>query len=215
MFKSGYIAIIGQPNVGKSTLLNVLLGQKIAAVTPKPQTTRHRILGIKHLPQGQILFLDTPGIHHPHKSLNEYMMEVTRTSLSDADIFLFLIEAADSLSPEDEEIFKSLAPYKKPILLVINKSDRSHPAAITHLAKRCQQQWNPVRIVSISAKTEKGIQEVETEILKRLPEGPAYFPEDQVTDQTERFLAAEIIREKVMELTREEIPYSVTVQVEA
>ena len=215
MFKSGYIAIIGRPNVGKSTLLNALLGQKIAAVSSKPQTTRHRILGIKHLPDSQLLFLDTPGIHKPHRSLNEYMVEVARSVLDDADVFLFMIEPGDEVSKEDREIYRMIQSKKKPILLVINKTDKTYKQRLLPLIEKCQELFHPDAIIPASAVSGDGLAAMESEILKRLPTGPPYYPSDQMTDQNERFLVAEIIREKVMELTKEEVPYSVTVQIEA
>ncbi len=212
MFKSGYIAIIGRPNVGKSTLLNKLLGQKVAAVSPKPQTTRHRILGVKHLPEAQLLFLDTPGIHKPHKSLNEQMMEMAQAAIHDADLFLFMVESA--LLETDREIYRQILSKKKPILLLINKVDKSGSLALIPFMEQCQSAFHPEAIIPISALSGAGCDIVETEILKRLPEGPAYFPEDQVTDQTERLIASEVVREKVMGLTQKEVPYSVTVQTE-
>jgi GTP-binding protein Era len=215
VFKSGYIAIIGRPNVGKSTLLNALLGQKIAAVCSKPQTTRHRILGIKHLPEGQLLFLDTPGIHKPHRSLNEYMVAVARSTFDDADLFLFLMEPGDEISGDDQEIYRMIRQKGKPILVVIGKADKTYKQKLLPLIERCHEIFRPEEVIPVSATTGDGLALIEAEILKRLPEGPPYFPPDQVTDQTERFLVAEIIREKVMELTKEEVPYSVTVQIEA
>lgn len=215
MFRSGYVAIIGRPNVGKSTLLNAFLGQKLAVVTPKPQTTRHRILGIKNLADAQLLFLDTPGIHKPHKSLNAYMMDVARAALDDADLFLFLIEPSSHPSGEDREIFRTILLKKKPIVVAINKIDGANHKMLLPFTEQCVREFKPAVIVPISALTGKGITEIEAEIIKKLPEGPAYYPEDQITDQTERFLACEIIREKIMELTRQEIPYSVAVIVEA
>src|SRR3989338_10757473 len=215
MFKSGYVAIVGRPNVGKSTLLNAFLGQKIAVVTSKPQTTRPRILGIKNLPGAQFLFLDTPGIHKPHKSLNAYMMDVAHAALDDADVFLFLIEPSSHLRTEDREIFQMITFKKKPIIVAINKVDGADHTMLLPFTDQCAHELKPAVIIPISALHGKGISDIESEIIKRLPEGPAYYPEDQVTDQTERFLACEIIREKIMELTREEIPYSVAVIIEA
>jgi GTP-binding protein Era len=214
LFKSGYIAIIGRPNVGKSTLLNALLGQKIAAVCTKPQTTRHKILGIKHLPQGQLLFLDTPGIHKPHRSLNEYMVEVARSTFEDADLFLFVIEPADEISHEDQGIYKMIQGRNKPILVVINKIDKTYKDSLLPLIQKCVTIFHPDEVIPASAVSEDGLASIEEAIVKRLPEGPAYYPSDQVTNQTERFLVSEIIREKVMELTKEEVPYSVTVLIE-
>lgn len=215
MFKSGYIAIIGRPNVGKSTLLNALLGQKISAVSPKPQTTRHRILGIKHLPGGQLLFLDTPGIHKPHRSLNEYMVEVAHSTFKDADLFLFVLEPGDEISTEDQEIYERIRAKKKPVLVVINKIDKVPESRLLPFIQRWTGQLKPTSVIRVSATLGVGLAQLEEAVLKNLPEGPAYYPSDQVTDLTERFLVSEIIREKVMELTREEIPYAITVQVEA
>lgn len=213
MFKSGYVAILGRPNVGKSTLLNSFLGQKLAAVTPKPQTTRHRILGILHRPDAQLLFLDTPGIHKPHKSLNEYMVEIARATFDDADLFLLLVEP-EAASEEEIDLLKSLQSRGKPILLLINKLDAVDRRRLLPLIASWTAQ-GVEDVIPISAKTGDGLPAVVEEIVKRLPEGPSYYPEDQITDQTERFLVSEIIREKVMELTLKEVPYSVTVQIES
>lgn len=213
MFKSGYIAIIGRPNVGKSTLLNAFLGQKIAAVSPKPQMTRGKILGIKTLSEAQLLFLDTPGIHKPHRSLNEYMMEVARESLNDADVFVLLIEP--SLRDDDREIHRMLSAKNKPVIVAINKIDRVDRRALLPLMDTCLKEWKVKAVVPISATKGDGLDRLEGEILKNLPEGSPYFPEDQVTDRTERFLVCEIIREKIMDLTREEVPYSTAVVIEA
>ncbi len=215
MFKSGYIAIVGRPNVGKSTLLNAILGQKIAAVTAKPQTTRQPILGIKTLPEAQLLFLDLPGIHSPHKSLNEYMMEMARTALDDADCFLFMIEPTDRISDEDQEIFRMIAVRGKPIIVVVNKADRVSRDKLLACGETCRQLFSPEAVIFCSAVVGAGLVELQEATCESLSEGPQFFPEDQVTDQTERFLASEIIREKVTELTREEVPYSIAVRIES
>ncbi len=215
MYKSGYIALIGRPNVGKSTLMNALLGQKIAAVSSKPQTTRHKILGIKTLPQAQMLFLDTPGIHRPHKSLNEYMMEISRAALDDADVFLLVVEPSERVLSGDREVFQMVLPKKKPVILIINKVDKVDKKELLPLIEDYQKEFQPAAIVPISASKKRGLADVEKEILNFLSEGTPFYPEDQLTDQTERFLASEIVREKIMEHTREELPYAVTVVIES
>ena len=216
-YKCGYVAIIGQPNVGKSTLLNALIGQKLAGVSSKPQMTRHRILGIKTTPEAQILFLDTPGIHKPHRSLNEYMMEVAHMVLSDADVFLFMIEPSKELGQlhsTDKEIYELLKKNGKPVILIINKADRVAKDHLLPLLETCQKTWDIPVMIPISATQKNGLDRVETEILKYLPENPAFYPQDQASDQNDRFLVGEVIREKIMELTLEEVPYSVTIDVE-
>lgn len=216
-YKCGYIAIIGQPNVGKSTLINALIGQKLAGVSSKPQMTRHRILGIKTTSDAQMLFLDTPGIHKPHRSLNEYMMEVAHMVLSDADVFLFMIEPSKvlgSLHSTDKEIYELLKKNGKPVILLINKADRIPKDHLLPLLETCQQTWNIPVMIPISATQKNGLDRVEAEILKYLPENPAFYPADQASDQNDRFLVGEVIREKIMELTLEEVPYSVTIDVE-
>ena len=214
MFRSGYVAIVGSPNVGKSTLLNAILDQKIAAVSPKPQTTRHRILGIKTTDQAQILFLDTPGIHKPHRSLNEYMMEIAHATFDDADLFLFVLEPFRNPSETEKEIYEKLLSKNKPILLVVNKAEQVKPEQLGLVVQKCRELFQATALVSISALNRIGLVELERVIVPLLPEGPPYYPADQVTDQTERVLVAETIREKIMELTRQEVPYSVAVLIE-
>jgi GTP-binding protein Era len=214
MFKSGYIAIVGQPNVGKSTLLNALLGQKLAAVSPKPQMTRHRILGIKNVPEAQMLFLDSPGIHMPHRSLNEYMIEEAYSVLNDADVILMMTEPNKQLTDDDRKIYDKAKKNGKPILFLINKVDHADQRNILPYMDQVMRELSPASVIPISAIAGHGLNHVEAEILKHLPEGPVYFPEDQVTDRSERFFASEVIREKIMALTREEVPYSVTVLIE-
>ena len=218
MPKSGFVAIIGCPNVGKSTLLNAFLKQKIAAVSPKPQTTRHRILGISHFksPQeGQILFLDTPGIHRPHKSLNEYMMEIARESLSDADLVLFLIEPKGPLSKMDKEIYGSILKVGKPVAVLINKIDQVAKLSLLALMDEVLKTFKPDVVIPVSAQNQISLEAVESWIQEKLPEGPLYYPKDQVTDQSERFLVSESIREKLMRSTKKEIPYAVTVLIDS
>ncbi len=215
MSKSGFIAILGRPNVGKSTLMNALLGQKIAAVSPKPQTTRHKILGIKTVGSDQMLFLDTPGIHRPHKTLNAYMMEVAKAALDAADVFVFVLEPTPHLLNVDREVFQLIADKGKPVVVAVNKVDQVDKKALLPLIDECTKELKPKTVVPICASKAKGVDLLEKELLKYLPDGPLFYPEDQVTDQTERFLAAEIIREKIMSLTKQELPYAVTVLIEA
>jgi GTP-binding protein Era len=215
MHKSGYIAIIGRPNVGKSTLLNALLGQKLAAVSPKPQMTREKILGIKTLPNAQLLFLDTPGLHKPHRSLNEYMVEAAREGLGDADLVLVLVEPRSPVSREDQDILRSVKERGKPLVVAINKIDTVDRRVLLPLMDALLKEFGAQAVVPVSALSASGLDRLEAELLDRLPEGPVYFPEDQVTDRSERFLAAEIIREKVMDLLREEVPYSTAVVIES
>jgi GTP-binding protein Era len=215
MHKSGYIAIIGRPNVGKSTLLNALLGQKLAAVSPKPQMTREKILGIKTLSNAQLLFLDTPGLHKPHRSLNEHMVEAAREGLGDADLVLVLVEPRNPVSREDQDILRSVKERGKPLVVAINKIDTVDRRSLLPLMDSLLKEFGAQAVVPVSALSSSGLDRLEAELLDRLPEGPVYFPEDQVTDRSERFLAAEVIREKVMDLLREEVPYSTAVVIES
>lgn len=215
MHKSGYIAIVGQPNVGKSTLLNALLGQKLAAVSAKPQMTREKILGIKTIPGAQMMFLDTPGIHRPRKSLNKTMVEAARESFHDADLLVILIAPDASLGREDTEVLKLAREHGKPLIVAINKIDTVDRRQLLPLIDRCLKEFGASVVIPISAKLASGLDRLEAEILERLPEGPVYFPEDQVTDRSERFLVEEIVREKIMELTRQEVPYGTAVMVES
>jgi GTP-binding protein Era len=213
-FRSGYIGIIGRPNVGKSTLLNQLLQYKLAIISPKPQTTRNRILGIKTLPNAQMIFVDTPGIHQASGLFNQYMVREALRALKDVDIVLMMIEADGSSRREDLFIIENLKETKSPVLLLINKIDLVKKANLLLLIDEYRNLYPFEEIIPISALTGDGLDIVEREIINRLPPGPKYFPEDQITDLPQRFLAAEIIREKVYHFCGEEIPYSVAVVVE-
>ncbi|HEX5038226.1 MAG TPA: GTPase Era [bacterium] len=221
MHKSGYIAIVGQPNVGKSTLLNALLGQKLAAVSAKPQMTREKILGIKTIPGAQMMFLDTPGIHRPRKSLNKTMVEAARESFHDADVLVVMIDpqvGAHGHAPlqgDDAEVLRLAREHGKPLIVAINKIDTVDRRQLLPLIDRCLKEFGASVVIPISAKLASGLDRLEAEILERLPEGPVYFPEDQVTDRSERFLVEEIVREKIMDLTRQEVPYGTAVMVES
>ncbi|HHJ63607.1 MAG TPA: GTPase Era [Aquifex aeolicus] len=217
--KTGYIAIVGKPNVGKSTLLNNLIGRKISIVTPKPGTTRIRVLGVKNIPEtAQMVFLDTPGIYRPKgaDALGRAMVEMAKRSLEDADLILFMIDAQEGWRPRDEEVFQNyIRPLtdKKPVILVINKIDRIGPAKnVLPLIEEIHRKHPEFReIVPISALKGANLDELEKVILRYLPEGEPLFPEDMITDLPLRLLAAEIVREKVMLLTREEVPTAVAV----
>jgi GTP-binding protein Era len=213
-FRSGFVSLIGRPNVGKSTLLNLLLGQKIAIISPKPQTTRNRILGVKNLPAGQIIFLDTPGIHRSGNLLNQSMVRAALATLQEVDVVCLLIEANDPDHEENDWIVENLQKVRKPVFLAINKIDLVPKGNLLSIMERFSQKRPFEQIVPISAVLGDGVDILVRELLKILPEGPRLFPEDMVTDLPERFLAAELIREKVFQLTREEIPYATAVVIE-
>lgn len=213
-YRSGYIAIVGRPNVGKSTLLNKLLGYKVAITSPKPQTTRNRILGIKTVPGAQMLFVDTPGIHKAERPLNRYMTQEAMRALSDVDVILLLIEADGSSSEDDSYIIENLRETKTPVLLVINKIDSVPKPSLLSLMDRYATLYPFQALIPASALTGDGLDILEKKIIRLLPLGPQYFPEDQVTDVPERFLASELVREKVFNMCGEEIPYAVAVVVE-
>jgi len=213
-FKSGFVSLIGRPNAGKSTLLNFLLGEKIAIISPKPQTTRNRILGIKNLPAGQIVFLDTPGIHRSRTGLNQAMVKVARATLQEVDVVCFLIEADRPGNDENDLILEDLKRVIKPVILIINKIDLVARGTLLPIMERYSQLRSFEQIIPISALRGDGVDVLVAELVKILPEGPKFFPEDMITDLPERFLVAEFIREKVIQLTRDEIPHSTAVEVE-
>jgi len=213
-FKSGFISIVGRPNVGKSTLFNRLLGDKIAIVAEKPQTTRNRILGIKNVEGGQLIFLDTPGIHQGRSELNQRMVRTAIASGRDADILLFLIEATSPLLEKDQQMIESLRGSSGIPFLVINKIDLVKRKNLLPIMDQYQKLHPFKEIIPLSATTGDGIDILLDEILKVLPESPPYYPEDMVTDQTERFWVSEIIREKVIHQSYQEIPYSTAVTIE-
>lgn len=214
-FKSGFVAIVGRPNVGKSTLLNRILGQKIAITSNKPQTTRNRILGIHNFPGGQALFVDTPGIHKPKGKLNRYMVDQAVGACSDVDLILFLVEADDKPGGGDEYILKLLERVKAPVCLVINKIDRVEPPSLLQLIEAYAARFDFKEVVPISALKGDGVEQLLGAIEPYLPQGPQYYPADILTDQPERVIVAEMVREKVMRRTSEEIPYGVAVRVES
>ena len=214
-FRSGFVAIVGRPNVGKSTLLNHVLGQKIAITTAKPQTTRNRILGIHTLPAGQILFLDTPGIHRGKSRLNRYMVDQAFAACGDVDLVLLLVEADDPVGGGDDYILEQLARGRSPVALVINKIDKVRSEELLPLIDAYRSRFDFKAIVPVSALNGDGLERLVEVVLGELPEGPAYYPEDMVTDLPERFIVAEMIREQVLNRLRDEVPYGVAVEVES
>jgi len=213
-FKSGFVAIIGRPNVGKSTLLNHILGEKISIVTDKPQTTRNRILGVHHLPESQIVFLDTPGIHQARGGLNRRMVQTALASLKEIDLIFYLVEPDLSHGTNDSLIAPHLEKVKTPKILIVNKIDLLYRDRIIPLLHAYNRDGFYSEVIPVSAKTGENVDRLLDLTQSFLPEGKPFFPEDVVTDQPLRFLAAEIIREKVIDLTREEVPYVVAVEIE-
>lgn len=211
--RAGYVSIIGNPNAGKSTLLNALIGESLSIITPKAQTTRHRILGILNGPQYQIVFSDTPGMVHPHYKLQESMLEAVSDSLSDADVFLLISDRGEDFKNTD--IIEKVKQSGKPVLVLVNKIDLSDQAATTKKLQELQTTWPQAEVLPVSALHQFNLQAVLDRILSHLPEHPAYFPEDDLSDRNMRFFVSEIIREKLLLYYQKEIPYSVEVVVES
>jgi len=213
---SGFVSILGRTNSGKSTLLNALVGSKVAIVTAKPQTTRALVQGVLTLPNAQAVFLDTPGIHAPDTLLNRRMMESIRAALDERDLLLFLADASRPFSEADEEAVRLIAKTSAPVFLVLNKVDRvKEKAHLLPLIERYKAVHDFAEYFPVSALRRTGLDELRAAVLARLPEGPAYFPENYLTDQPERFLAAELVREKILSHTSEEVPHSVAVLVDS
>jgi GTP-binding protein Era len=206
-FKSGFVAVVGRPNAGKSTLVNALVESLVSIVTPVPQTTRNRILGIAHRPGAQVIFMDTPGVHKPLSRLNEQMMNYVRQALAERDLALLIVDASEKFGRGDEFVVNLLKEYAPRTILALNKVDRVHKPALLPLIDRYSKLYDFEEIFPISATHGDGLEGLLAAIVARLPEGPAYFPDDQYTDQPERFLASEIIREKVIRHTKQEMPY--------
>ena len=212
-FKSGYASIVGRPNVGKSTLLNRLVAQKVAATSNRPQTTRNKITGVLHLPDAQIILVDTPGIHSSKRALNEMMVQASLSTYADVDLILVLIDAVEGFRDEDGFVLKSMQHTTAPKILVINKIDLVEKPKLLSLIAEAHDKSVFKEIIPVSALKDDGIEPLKELIIGYLPEGPEYFPKDMITDCTENFLLAEIIREKVLSLTRLEVPHSVAVVV--
>ncbi len=213
-FRSGYIAIVGRPNVGKSTLLNHLLGEKVAIVSPRPQTTRNRITGIRTSTTSQMVFLDTPGIHHARSLMNRRMVDVALQTLHEVNGVLWLLDVHGRISAEDERIAETLGGVKAPVFILLNKIDLVSKGKLLPLIQRCSEMLPGKEILPISALKGENLPLLLELIESALPEGPKFFPEGEFTDQSERFMVSEFIREKVFLLTREEIPYGVGVTID-
>ena len=209
-FHSGFVTIVGRPNVGKSTLMNALIKEKIAIVSPKPQTTRSRIMGILTAPEYQLVFLDTPGIHQPRTQLGEYMMKAVRDAMDGMDCLLMLVDVTD-FGDRDLAIAKEMAGKKCPSVLALNKIDLVSRESLLEIIARFGD-LGFAEIVPISAKTGDGLDALTEQLVRHLPEGPHYFPDDMITDQPERLLCAEIIREKALEHLRDEVPHGIGVE---
>jgi GTP-binding protein Era len=212
--RAGFVAILGRPNAGKSTLLNRLVGQKIAIVTAKPQTTRNRIQGIVTRPEGQIVFIDTPGLHEAETALGRQMMQEVAAALEGIDVLLLMVDASRALPQADELLLERAKRFRGMTILALNKIDRVDKSKLLPLIDVFQKAFPFSAIVPISALKGSGCDELLGEILRLLPEGEPYFPKDQVTDQPERFLAAEIVREKAIQVMYHEVPYALAVFVE-
>lgn len=212
--RSGFVALIGRPNVGKSTLMNSLIGEKVAIMSNKPQTTRNKIRGILTNDQGQVIFLDTPGIHKPHSKLGEQLVKMAQNTFQEVDLILFLVDAYEGLGAGDRYIIQHLKRVQTPVFLVVNKIDRVHPDDLLPFIDSYRSLYSFEEVVPVSAFKGNNISTLLRLIMQYLPEGPMYYPSDQVTDHPEQFIVAEIIREKILHLTREEIPHSVAVIIE-
>ena len=214
-FRSGFVAVLGRPNAGKSTFVNRLVGQKVAIVTSRPQTTRNRILGLINRPEAQVVLIDTPGIHRASTALGRQMMAEVTQALEGIDILAVMIDASSGLAAGDRLSFEHAKQFRGPVFLLLNKIDCIAKPALLPLIEACSKEFASTEIIPISALTGDGVELALERLIAQLAEGEPYFPTDQVTDQPERFLAAEIIREKVMTTTKQEVPHAVAVRVES
>ena len=219
-FRSGFVSIIGRPNAGKSTLLNALVGEKIAIVTHKPQTTRHRIQGFvnvkggKGRPPGQIVFIDTPGVHKPDSPLGSRMMREVNSALEERDVVLLIVDVMQPFGRGDQFVLDLLKAVEAPVILLLNKIDAIPKPGLLEIMERYSKLRNFAEIIPISATRSEGLDELIDAVIKRVPEGPRYFEKDQITDQPERVLVGEIIRERVLIETGQEVPYATAVKIE-
>lgn len=213
-YKSGFIAIIGRPNVGKSTFMNKVIGQKIAIMSDKPQTTRNKIQGVLTQHDAQFIFIDTPGIHKPKHRLGDFMVKIAENTLNEVDAVLFMINADEGYGRGDQFIIDRLQKVKSPVFLVVNKIDLVHPDKLLPLIELYKDKYDFEEIIPISALQGNNVNRLLDVLKEHLPEGPQFYPADQVTDHPERFIISELIREKVLHLTREEVPHSIAVVIE-
>lgn len=212
--KSGFVSFIGRPNAGKSTLLNRLVGEKVAIVSDKPQTTRNRILGVKNYEDAQVIFLDTPGIHRPLHRMNVRMVDAARDTISEVDIVGLVVDVNEKLGGGDRYVLDMVKDLHKPVFLILNKIDLIKKPKLLPIMEEFSRQGTFEEIIPVSAETGLNVDRLERTIIDRLPEGPALYPPDYLTDQPERFMASEIVREKVLQFTHAEIPFSSAVIVD-
>ena len=210
-FKSGFISIIGRPNVGKSTFLNHVIGQKIAIMSDKPQTTRNKVQGVLTTNDTQFIFIDTPGIHKPKNKLGDFMMNVAQNTFKEVDLILFMVNAEEGYGRGEEFIIEKFQNIDTPIFLIINKIDQIHPDQLFTIIDSYKDKYPFKEIIPISALQGNNVERLLEQIKLYLPQGPQYYPADQVTDHPERFIVSELVREKALHLTREEIPHSLAV----
>ena len=213
-YKSGFVSVIGRPNVGKSTQINSLIGQKIAIMSDKPQTTRNKILCVLTQDDAQILFIDTPGIHKPKHKLGEYMVKAAENTLKEVDVILFVVDATENIGAGELYIMERLQSTQAPVILVVNKVDQINKQQVLPVISRYSDKLNFVGAIPISAKEKTNLDQLVEEIKKYLEEGPQYYPSDMITDQPERLVIGELIREKALHLTKEEIPHAIAVDIE-
>ncbi|WP_136606544.1 GTPase Era [Paenibacillus dokdonensis] len=213
-YKSGFVAIVGRPNVGKSTLMNQVIGQKIAIMSDKPQTTRNKIHGVYTTDHNQIVFLDTPGIHKRQSKLGDFMNKTALNTLKEVEAVLFLADTSEGFGGGDRFIIEQLKDIKTPVILVLNKIDKVEPEALLPMIEQYSKLHPFAEIVPISALNGNNVNTLLQQVEKYLPEGPQYYPADQITDHPEQFVCAELVREKILHMTREEVPHSIAVTIE-
>lgn len=213
-YKSGFVTIVGRPNVGKSTLLNQMIGQKIAIMSNKPQTTRNKIQAVYTEDNVQIIFIDTPGIHKPKSKLGDFMVKTATSTLNEVDLVLFLIDVTEEMGAGDRFIMKQFESIRTPVFCVLNKIDLVHPEQLLEVIAKYKEVYEFAEFIPVSAKQGNNVNTLIEQIKARLPEGPQYYPDDQITDHPEQFIIAELIREKLLHATFEEVPHSIAVQIE-